>query len=366
LRIGILTFHRCINYGSYWQARCLADGLRARGHEVAILDHASRRVDIAEWRCAFRPTLPVPTPLEDRPRYRAKIRRFFEAFEELPTTPRFPLDDPARAPAFDLVLVGSDEVWNLVHPWYAQQPLFFGDGLRAPRLASYAASFGNYNPWWGLEPQWAQRLRRFDAISVRDHASQAVVENATGTRPELVLDPCLQFPAEDRGPDAAGADDGDLAWSRRGYVAVYGHGFSPALVQRLRSWARRRGLALVSIGYRNDWADHQWLEAGPHQFAAFMAGADAVVTNFFHGCVFALRHHKPFACEESPYRSNKVRALMATVGGEPHLLAAGDGAGDLDVLLGAPLDPAIEAHIAAMRLRSARYLDRACAEPALA
>ena len=21
--IGVLTFHRCINYGSYWQARCL-------------------------------------------------------------------------------------------------------------------------------------------------------------------------------------------------------------------------------------------------------------------------------------------------------------------------------------------------------
>ena len=25
--IGVLTFHRCINYGSYWQARCLAEGL---------------------------------------------------------------------------------------------------------------------------------------------------------------------------------------------------------------------------------------------------------------------------------------------------------------------------------------------------
>ena len=24
-RIGVLTFHRCINYGSYWQARCLVE-----------------------------------------------------------------------------------------------------------------------------------------------------------------------------------------------------------------------------------------------------------------------------------------------------------------------------------------------------
>jgi hypothetical protein len=30
-KLGILTFHKCINFGSYWQARCLAEGLRARG-----------------------------------------------------------------------------------------------------------------------------------------------------------------------------------------------------------------------------------------------------------------------------------------------------------------------------------------------
>src|SRR5690349_8232637 len=42
LKIGVLTFHRCINYGSYWQARCLVDGLRARGHDAVLLDHHSR------------------------------------------------------------------------------------------------------------------------------------------------------------------------------------------------------------------------------------------------------------------------------------------------------------------------------------
>ena len=205
---------------------------------------------------------------------------------------------------------------------------------------------------------------------MRDHASQAVVENATGVRPELVLDPCLQFPPV-AGDEAAASD---REWTGRGYIAVYGHGFSLPLVERLQRWARRRDLALVSIGYRNDWADHQWLEAGPHQFAAFMAGADAVVTNFFHGCVFALRHRKPFACEESNYRSNKVRALMAIVGGEPHLLRQGDTmdntasgpASDLDALLGTPLDPEIGERIVAMRQHSARYLDRVCTEPAVA
>src|SRR5690606_9835177 len=129
LKIGILTFHRCINYGSYWQARCLAEGLRTAGHEVVILDHDSRRINIAEWRSALRPMLPNATPLADHPRYREKILRFFRAFGSLPLSTRFGLDAPAGAEPCDLVLVGSDEVWNLSHPWYGRCALFYGDGL---------------------------------------------------------------------------------------------------------------------------------------------------------------------------------------------------------------------------------------------
>src|SRR5215216_352563 len=95
LKIGILTFHRCINYGSYWQARCLVDGLWARGHHAAILDHDSRRINIAEWKCALRPMLPTAVLKADYPLYREKMRRFFRAVAVLPLSPRFPMDHPA-------------------------------------------------------------------------------------------------------------------------------------------------------------------------------------------------------------------------------------------------------------------------------
>src|SRR3954465_15607437 len=94
LKIGVLTFHRCINYGSYWQARCLAEGLQASGHNAVILDHESRRVNIAEWKCAYRPTLPTHVPESDYPLYREKIEKFFRIFETMPLSPRFPLDEP--------------------------------------------------------------------------------------------------------------------------------------------------------------------------------------------------------------------------------------------------------------------------------
>ena len=355
MRIGVLTFHRCINYGSYWQARCLVEGLRARGHQPVVLDHVCRRVDIAEWRCAFRPTLPQVPPPSDRPRYRTKIRRFHEAVSDLPLSAPIPLRGGAQVDC-DLVVVGSDEVWNLAHPWYGDCPLFYGRGLPAPRLVSYAASFGNHGSEWRLGPEHAEWLAAFDHVSVRDGNSARIVEDALGEAPPLVLDPCLQFPPGEEDIDTL--DSGEAP--RRPYLAVYGHGFSEGLTRQVRDWADARGLEVVSIGYRNDWADRQWLDAGPHAFARFMAGAAAVVTNFFHGCVFALLNSRPFACEPTWYRSNKVRGLMDTVGGAHHLVAPVAPA-DLDILLGRPLDPGIEASIVAARRRSDQYLDQALA-----
>src|SRR4051794_669792 len=96
LKIGILTFHRCINYGSYWQARCLANGLAAMGHEVTILDHDSKRINIAEWKCAFQPVLPQQVPASDHTPYRQKIERFFRAFKALPLSGRFNINNPGE------------------------------------------------------------------------------------------------------------------------------------------------------------------------------------------------------------------------------------------------------------------------------
>jgi hypothetical protein len=351
-KVGVLTFHRCINYGSYWQARCLVEALRTRGHDAVILDHHSRRVNIAEWKCAFRPVLPTPVPQSDYPLYRQKIQKFFTSFCSLPLSRPFALENPSDMEPCDLVVVGSDEVWNLRHPWYGTCALFFGSGVRAPRLVSYAASFGNYHAEWGLDPVWADQLCRFDAISVRDDNSRAIINTALGFDPALVLDPCLQFV-----PQPAG----DWHAPSRPFVAVYGHNFSDSFIREVQRWAKARGYLLVSIGYRNDWADQQWITAGPDEFAHAMKHAEAVATNFFHGCVFALRNARPFVCETSFYRSNKIRCLMAMIGGEQHIASENTPAAVYDTCLGEPLAAELLRTIEHFRKTSETFLDQALA-----
>jgi hypothetical protein len=350
-KAGILTFHRCINYGSYWQARCLAEGLSSMGVEAVLLDHTSDRVNRAEWRCALQPLLPAATPKEDYPLYRTKVRKFFQSFASLPLSSPFSLENPAAMDPYSLIVVGSDEVWNLRHPWYGGYPAFYGEGLRCGRLVSYAATFGSLASSERLAG-WAEKLRKFSHISVRDFHSQGIIRDTLGLVPDLVLDPCLQFPqttAASRGNDG----------SAKRYVAVYGHSFPTWFQETVRAWALHRGYPLVSIGYRNEWADEQWIDAGPDDFVGFISEAKAVVTNFFHGCVYSLVNEKPFGCVLSDYRSNKIRDLTQLVSAERHVLTRETNPSHLDVILGSPLPVGISQRISSLRRTSEAYLSHA-------
>ena len=348
-RIGVLTFHRCINYGSYWQARCLVEGLRRLGHDAELLDHHSSAATRAEWRCAFQPQLPWRTARDDYPRYAAKARRFLAAFDALPQSPRFPIDRPDEAGRYDLILVGSDEVWNFRHPWYGGTPIFFGAGLQAGRLASYAASFGNHDAADGIDTAWADKLHGFAELSVRDENSRELIRQSLGQDPELVLDPCLLFP-----PPAVDAS----ATGERPYVLIYGHSFQDWFQRAVRRWADQAGYRLISFGYRNDWANEQRIEVGPEGFSALVAGAASVATNFFHGCVFALHHRRPFVCVSSSYRFNKIHDLSRRVGAERRLVTAETPLRLYADLFETPLEESVTSHIGALRKQSRRYLER--------
>jgi hypothetical protein len=163
-----------------------------------------------------------------------------------------------------------------------------------------------------------------------------------------VLDPCLQFPPPAR---AAAADEtGDA-------VVIYGHSFPTWLQRAIRRWASERGRRLVSVGYHNGWADEQRIDVGPETFAGLMAGAAAVVTTFFHGCVFALVNAKPFLCATSPYRANKITALTASLGADRHLVDEATPQATYHALLETPLETGIQRRLSGMRARSQRYLD---------
>jgi glycosyltransferase involved in cell wall biosynthesis len=140
---------------------------------------------------------------------------------------------------------------------------------------------------------------------------------------------------------------------------IYGHGLPGWLAKAVRAWSDAAGVRLVSVGYRNDWAHVQRVDAGPGEFAGLMAGADAVVTNFFHGCVFALINGKPLVTAPSEYRFNKVRDLSAKLGFEHRVVTAATPADAVAALLETPTEAAVTERIVALRRSSAAFLETA-------
>jgi len=349
-KVGVLTFHKCINYGSYWQARCLVEALRARGHDAELLDHDCRNIRQAEVRCALQPKLPQRTPRLELRAYGAKVRRFIESISRLPMSRPFSLYEPEAAGNYDAIVVGSDEVWNFRHPWYGSKPIFFGEGLRSDRLISYAASFGNHGAWDGISDDWARKLSRFSAISVRDENSRQLVEHAVVRDAAMVLDPCLQFPEAVTSRFSTGVGD---------YALVYGTLFPDWFARKMRRWADTTGVRLVSIGYSNGWADEQRIGCGPIEFARTVAGARSVITNYFHGCVFALMFGKPWIAVPSDYRAIKIPDLAALLGVEHRLVDEQTPAVDLADLLGASIGPNFAPSLVEHRSRSEAYLNAA-------
>jgi len=207
----------------------------------------------------------------------------------------------------------------------------------------------NHSAWHGIRSDWARKLERFSQISVRDENSWHLVRNGTGREPALVLDPCLQF-------DGLPEEQAD---SSNRYAVVYGHGFPVWLRQRVRRWADRRRLALVSLGYRNDWTDDQRLAAGPIEFARAMSAASAVVTNFFHGCVFALLNRKPWVSCPSDYRAIKIPDLAATLGAQHRLIDEDTPEALVDDLLEMPVRADVTDRIEELRAKSDAYIDEA-------
>ena len=170
MKIGILTFYRVPNYGAMLQAYALRAYLENRGHSVCFINYP--------FPTTFRPSYPWKM-LDRRLNFkRAKLKAYYDygmtefarlypqtvlstTFEELSN----------QAKAFDVVIVGSDQMWNPKWTSHEMLPLvFLGFVDDSIAKISYAASFGVAR--WDRDDamEVGRWLRRFAAISVREQS----------------------------------------------------------------------------------------------------------------------------------------------------------------------------------------------------
>lgn len=362
--VGIMSMQRIRNYGSFLQAYGLKRMLESLGCAVRFVDYRPGACLVEPERPSRLPRPAVklaevlggPGPLPAKLAY-ANYKRHYDAR----TWPLLgiPAEPDCRTDDLDMLVVGSDEVFNCVqsNPNVGYSPDLFGASSKARRTVTYAASCGNTTVEklhaHGVYGEVAGWLGRFDAVSVRDENTAAVVRELAGSDPARNLDPVLAW-------DFFGEEDVPESPVRGRYMIAYA--YSGRLTEEecaaLRSYADERGLKVVNVGGVQGCCD-EFLDLGPFEVLAAFRRAECILTDTFHGTILSAIAERPFATivrTRGYGNAEKLTDLLSRLGLESR--AASSTAGFSRLLDSAPDWATVRARIAEGRADARSYLQK--------
>lgn len=299
MKVGILSMQRIQNYGSFLQAYGLKHLLEELGCEVQFVDyHPGKTLIPADGGTGLNRKLSkVKDVLKQNGPLKEKIR--FIKYKKNYASNYYPYlgitDKMNYSPELDVLVIGSDEVFNCVqnntNVGFSQE--LFGQGNKAKKLISYAASFGNTTlkklEQYRVKEKVAEWLKDFDAISVRDKNSGEIVKELTGQEPIYNLDPVLIY-------DFIGkCKEIPTAVPDKEYMLLYGYSgrFNKVECKEIRRYADSKGLKIFCIGGVQDCCD-KFIDVNPFTVIAYFQNADCVITDTFHGTIMSVITHRQF------------------------------------------------------------------------
>lgn len=342
-KIGIMTIHKVNNYGAELQAFALQEKLNRLGFSAEIIDYLyykhreyrysrkarpfvrlglNRRVKeclapLLSWVKA----LPHGAALKRR---EAAFARFHQRYTRYsPITYRSIEQLHESGMAYDLYMVGSDQVWN---PFanVSLKPYFLDFAPAGKPRISYASSFGVSTIPVEARPIYRECLNGLDRIAVREKQGVGIVEELTGRKAHHVVDPTLLLHEDDWKAFACAVD------VERPYLLLYVLTPSDYATKLARRIAESLKLKLVRIckgAAKQDAGDsiHNIVDAGPAEFVGLFLNAAFVITNSFHGTAFSVNFHKPFytVLPKNKPNNSRQQGLLETLRLEDRLISEG-------------------------------------------
>ena len=309
IRIGILTWYYAMNHGARAHTYALLHTLRKMGYEAEIIAYKPWRSykDIERY---WFVTRNIPLMLE-KFKYRLSFKLTEKDYKFLSRKVRSAKEIDNLG--YDLIILGSDEIFNIKHLITSKDYTYFGVGIEKTSMITYAVSCGQSEEkvQWPMEV--INSVKRIKALSVRDVNSQRIIEANTGRKAELVLDPTLLF-------DFSSLADKD--WSYRDYILIYAFGFIDDYKEQIINYAKEYSKKIICVGNKYEWADVNIKYPSQYQWYAAFEHASLVITNSFHGTIFALKNNKPFVIIFMDDKVTKISNLLEQLGikYEEHLL----------------------------------------------
>ena len=261
---------------------------------------------------------------------------------------------------YDVVVVGSDQVWNVQMGDFDEA---FFCGWTNTKKVAYAPSLGGYH--LKLSPNYTnikKWVNSFDYLSVREEIGKKCLEEVTNKKVEKVLDPTLVID-EEIWEQIVGKPliDGD-------YIFYYSWAYcEDETSQIVAEESKRVGMPVYVIDPRkwlnrnlNKWGFNLYAETGPQIFLNLMKYAKRCYVESFHGMVFAYIFRKNFWLLDT---HNNMEDLDSRLMEFINLLGAQDriltkyNVQDIDQ--SAPKKYENSDSLELLKLKSHNYLDRA-------
>jgi hypothetical protein len=317
--VGILTFHRVLNYGAVLQGYALQRTLDKLGVSSVFVDlqlpndpfYEPSAINAAwQERCkSNRPqkntsckrifksavikTSACLLTAHSRKRFRAFQDNFLKLTHAPFANPEALYENP---PALDAFITGSDQVWNPeIGARWSPEPFFLTfapEGV--PRIA-YAPSFGVEYIGARVQDQYREWLNAMTHLSAREAQGAKIIEDICGRTSKVVLDPTLLLTSNEwqdisKPPNVS-----------KPYIFCYSVGSDDDLMKICAQLKKQTGWPVFKIGRSIrvilDILDNNVqtvISAGPQEFLGYLQNASLIVTNSFHGTALSINMQKPF------------------------------------------------------------------------
>lgn len=291
-RIGILTLINTLNYGAELQAFALQTAINQLGYTSEVINYAEDVVQSRE-----QPRIPsvrhsLRHPLmaaREMVNYGKKVQRakgFSEFRKKRMSYGCEVLDQKGIASLYDVVVVGSDQVWNL--DCTGGDLAFFLNEVPRDEVTrvAFAASFGSAHFPRELVDTCGFALKSFEAIGVRESSGIDIVRRLSGQRAVQVLDPTLLLSKREW------LSVCDPKYINDDYIFVYLVSEKDEALEFARAQSEKLGCRLIvldcygapPIGRRHEYVN----DASPEEFLSLIRDARLVVTSSFHGLALSL------------------------------------------------------------------------------
>lgn len=301
MRICTITCQNADNHGARLQCYALVRHLQKLGHTVSVIDYRPYYmrgpklwywpgISMKGWAKFF---FQVPFRMRNVRRHRCfdefskkyiPLTRVYHNIEELRENP----------PEADLYIAGSDQIWNTTFPNGTDPGYYLDFGSEEVRRESFAASFATTEIVPSAREFVKEHLKRFDKITVREQSALKILENL-GYQGSLQDDPVFLLSAQEWNEIADGTGEGE------NYVLVYDFYNDDNIKSEAFRMAQERNAKIYAIcPIELPYADKNFVFSGPETFVSLIKNAAYVVSNSFHGTVFAMIYGKPFKVVDRP------------------------------------------------------------------